>query len=69
MGEEDGETAKSESRLGMKCIVHRVFTWVCPGLGNSNKETFTWSRHYCSVCFLMLMTLCMHVHIVVRYRL
>ena len=63
MDEEDIETAKSEFRLGMKCILHREFIYAQMRKGKCN---LVWSgscnesrRHY-SVCFLMPMTLYMY---------
>ena len=60
MGEENVETAKSELRLGMKCILHREYVYTQMKKGECN---LVWSgscnecRHHCSVCFLMPMTL------------
>ncbi len=63
MGGENIETAKSELRLGMKCIFHRQF--ICTQM-RKGKCNLVWSgscnesRHHYSVCFLMPMTLYMY---------
>ncbi len=68
MDEEDIETAKSEFRLGMICILHTEFIYTQMRKGKchlgvswpATAATITESRHYYSVCFLMPMTLHMY---------
>ncbi len=64
MGEEAIETAKSEFRLGMKCILHRESMYTQMRKGKCNlvcSGSCNESRHHYSVCFLMPMTLYMYV--------
>ena len=65
MGEENVETAKSELRLGMKCILHREFVYTQMRKGKCN---LVWSGS-CNECQTSLQCLLPHAHDLIRVHI